>query len=158
MLRLGQKRMAAGGMWSCRGYIAAAPSRHPTFLPCTEHPPDPGCHPPATGSFGRTQEAFHPMHQRRSTGWRTLTTLAAFLLLLLAACSSGDGGDTGALMAQGKDTGVKLELRAGGPAIGFEKATTQLYADRKIHLAVANASDEVIQLSQTQPTQAVLAL
>jgi hypothetical protein len=65
---------------------------------------------------------------------------------------------TGALTAQGKDTGVKLELRAGGPAIGFEKATTQLYADRKIHLAVANASDEVIQLSQTQPTQAVLAL
>jgi hypothetical protein len=65
---------------------------------------------------------------------------------------------TGALTAQGKDTGVKLELRAGGPAIGFEKATTQLYADRKIHLAVANASDEVIQLSQTQPTLAVLAL
>ena len=65
---------------------------------------------------------------------------------------------TGALTAQGKDTGVKLELRAGGPAIGFERATTQLYADKDIHLAVANASDEVIQLSQTQPSLAVLAL
>ena len=65
---------------------------------------------------------------------------------------------TGALMAQGKDTGVKLELRAGGPAIGFEKATTQLYKDPDIHLTVANATDEVIQLSKTQPTQAVLAL
>jgi hypothetical protein len=61
-------------------------------------------------------------------------------------------------MAQGKDTGVKLELRAGGPAIGFEKATTQLYADPKIHLAVPSATDEVIQLSKTQPTLAVLAL
>jgi hypothetical protein len=154
------------------------------------------------------------MRQRRSTGRRTLTALAVSLLLLLAACTSGNGGDTdqpaaagsgnpldlrgdcpstivvqtswdptaesfgalyaligpnpqiddkqkrvtGALTAQGKDTGVKLELRAGGPAIGFEKATTQLYADRKIHLAVANASDEVIQLSQTQPSLAVLAL
>jgi hypothetical protein len=64
----------------------------------------------------------------------------------------------GALTAQGKDTGVKLELRAGGPAIGFEQATAQLYKDRKIHLAVANASDEVIQLSKSQPTLAVLAL
>jgi hypothetical protein len=60
--------------------------------------------------------------------------------------------------AVGKDTGVKLELRAGGPAIGFQQATAQLYADPGIHLAVANASDEVIQLSKTQPTIGVLAL
>jgi hypothetical protein len=123
------------------------------------------------------------MHQRRSTGRRTLAALAASLFLLLNACSGGDGGDTnqpagaagssnpqdlrgdcpstvvvqtswdptaesfgalyaligpnpqiddkqkrvtGALTAQGKDTGVKLELRAGGPAIGFEQATAQL--------------------------------
>jgi hypothetical protein len=65
---------------------------------------------------------------------------------------------TAPLTAQGKDTGVKLELRAGGPAIGFEKATTQLYADPKIHLAVPSATDEVIQLSKSQPTLAVLAL
>jgi hypothetical protein len=155
------------------------------------------------------------MHQRRSTGRRTLTALAASLFLLLGACTGGGGGDTnqptaaagssdpldlrgvcpdpiviqtswdpsaesfGALYnllgpnpniddkqkrvtapltAQGKDTGVKLELRAGGPAIGFEKATTQLYADRDIHLAVPNATDEVIQLSKSQPSLAVLAL
>jgi hypothetical protein len=60
--------------------------------------------------------------------------------------------------AQGKDTGVKLELRAGGPAIGFEQPTAQLYKDPDIHLTVANASDEVIQLSKTQPSLAVLAL
>jgi hypothetical protein len=65
---------------------------------------------------------------------------------------------TAPLTAQGKDTGVQLELRAGGPAIGFEKSTTQLYADPSIHLAVPNATDEVIQLSKSQPTLAVLAL
>jgi hypothetical protein len=62
------------------------------------------------------------------------------------------------LMAQDKDTGVKLELRAGGPAIGFEQATAQLYSDPSIHLAVPNATDEVIQLSKTQQSLAVLAL
>jgi hypothetical protein len=155
------------------------------------------------------------MHQRRSTGRRALAALTAALILLLGACTGGDGdgGDqataaagssdpkdlrgvcpdpvviqtswdpsaesfgalyallgpnpaiddkqkrvTAPLMAQGKDTGVKLELRAGGPAIGFEKATTQLYADPKIHLAVPSATDEVIQLSKSQPTVAVLAL
>jgi hypothetical protein len=65
---------------------------------------------------------------------------------------------TGALTAAGKETGVKLELRAGGPAIGFEKATTQLYADNDIHLAVPSATDEVVQLSASQSTLAVLAL
>jgi hypothetical protein len=65
---------------------------------------------------------------------------------------------TAPLTAQGKDTGVKLELRAGGPAIGFEQATAQLYSHSEIHLAIANASDEVIQLSKTQPTIGVLAL
>jgi hypothetical protein len=155
------------------------------------------------------------MHQRNSTGRRTLAAMAASLFLLLSACTGDGGGDTnqptaaagssdpkdlrgvcpdpiviqtswdpttesfGALYnllgpnskiddkqkrvtapltAQGKDTGVKLELRAGGPAIGFERATTQLYADPKIHLAVPNATDEVIQLSKSQPSLAVLAL
>jgi hypothetical protein len=65
---------------------------------------------------------------------------------------------TASLTAQGKDTGVKLELRAGGPAIGFEQATAQLYADREIDLAVPTATDEIIQLSKTQPTIAVVAL
>jgi hypothetical protein len=65
---------------------------------------------------------------------------------------------TAPLTAQGKDTGVKLELRAGGPAIGFEQSTAQLYKDPDIHLAAPSASDEVIQLSKTQPTIAVVAL
>jgi hypothetical protein len=157
------------------------------------------------------------MHQRRSIRRRTLAALVASLLLL-GACSSGSGGDTGqqtggaagsgdpldlrgvcpstivvqtswtpiieswgalyALLgpnpqidakkkrvtapltttAQHKDTGVKLELRAGGPATGFEKSTVQLYSDRSINFAVPSGFDELIQLSKTQPTTAVVAL
>jgi hypothetical protein len=65
---------------------------------------------------------------------------------------------TGPLMAGGKDTGVKLELRAGGPAVGYIQSTAQLYTDPSITFAVPSGFDEVIQLSKTQPTLAVLAL
>lgn len=65
---------------------------------------------------------------------------------------------TAPLVAQGRDTGVKLEIRAGGPAIGFARATAQMYADPSITLAAPSSFDELIELSRTQPAQAVLAL
>ena len=155
------------------------------------------------------------MHQRSSTGRRTLPALVV-ALFLLGACTSAGGGDTGQstagaagssdpldlrgvcpstivvqtswtpiieswgalyallgpnpqedakrkrvtapLVAQGKDTGVKLELRAGGPATGFEKSTATMYSDPSIHFAVPSGFDEVLQLSDKQPTIAVVAL
>jgi hypothetical protein len=64
---------------------------------------------------------------------------------------------TGELMAHGGvDTGVKLEIRAGGPAIGFQTVTSQLYKDPSITLGYLG-TDEQIALSKTQPTVAVLA-
>jgi hypothetical protein len=214
MLRFVQNRMRQAARLP--GLLAGGQDRRSTLAPCTEHLPDPAMPPsvqhvpPHTGGV-----AF--MHQRRSTGRRTLPALIASLLLL-GACTSGGGGDTGqsatgaaassdrldlrgvcpstivvqtswdpsiesfgalyALLgpnpqidakqkrvtapltttAEHKNTGVQLELRAGGPAIGFEQATAQLYSHPDIHLAVPNATDEVIQLSKTQPTLAVLAL
>jgi hypothetical protein len=65
---------------------------------------------------------------------------------------------TAPLVAQGKDTGVKLELRAGGPATGFEKSTATMYSDPSIHFAVPSGFDEILQLSDKQPTIAVVAL
>ena len=65
---------------------------------------------------------------------------------------------TAPLTARGKDTGVQLELRAGGPAVGYIQSTAQLYTDPSITFAVPSGFDEVIQLSKTQPTLAVLAL
>ena len=64
---------------------------------------------------------------------------------------------TGELVAHGGvDTGVKLQIRAGGPAIGYQTVTSQLYKDSSITLGYVG-TDEQIALSQTQPTVAVLA-
>jgi hypothetical protein len=65
---------------------------------------------------------------------------------------------TAPLTARGKDTGVNLELRAGGPAVGYIQSTAQMYTDPSITFAVPSGFDEVIQLSKTQPTLAVMAL
>jgi hypothetical protein len=64
---------------------------------------------------------------------------------------------TAPLVAQGKDTGVKLEMRAGGPAIGYTQTSAQMYLDKSIHFGLPHL-DEQIQLSRTQPTLGVLAL
>jgi hypothetical protein len=64
---------------------------------------------------------------------------------------------TGELTAHGGvDTGVKLQIRAGGPAIGYQDVSTQMYKDTSITLGYVG-TDEQISLSATQPTVAVLA-
>jgi hypothetical protein len=63
---------------------------------------------------------------------------------------------SGPLIAGGKDTGVKIEIRAGGPAIGFQNAGAQMYADPTIMLAQV-ATDDAIGLSAKQPVVAVVA-
>lgn len=63
---------------------------------------------------------------------------------------------TGPLVAQGKDTGVQVEIRAGGPAIGFQNAGAQMYADPSIMLGQV-ATDDAIGLSAKQPVIAVAA-
>ncbi|MFT3851759.1 MAG: hypothetical protein QM733_03320 [Ilumatobacteraceae bacterium] len=56
----------------------------------------------------------------------------------------------------GVDTGVKVELRAGGPAIGYEQATAQLYSDPNVIIANV-AADQAIQNSKEFPTTAIVA-
>jgi hypothetical protein len=64
---------------------------------------------------------------------------------------------TGTLVdSKGESTGVKLEVRAGGPAIGFQTVTAQMYQDKSVTLGYVD-TDEAIQLSAEQPTTAVLA-
>lgn len=63
---------------------------------------------------------------------------------------------SGPLIAEGKDTGVDIEIRAGGPAIGFQNAGAQMYADPTIMLAQV-ATDDAIGLSAKQPVVAVVA-
>jgi len=54
------------------------------------------------------------------------------------------------------NTGVNAEIRAGGPAIGFQQVTPQLYSDDSILLGMV-PTDEQIQNSATQPSKAVFA-
>ena len=61
---------------------------------------------------------------------------------------------TGPLMANGADTGVKIEVRSGGPAIGFQTVTSQLYTDDSILLGYVY-TDEGIQNSAKFPTVAI---
>jgi hypothetical protein len=64
---------------------------------------------------------------------------------------------TGELVAHGGiDTGVQIQLRAGGPAIGYQTVSSQLYKDSSITLGYVG-TDEQIALSATQPTVAVMA-
>ncbi|HJU02807.1 MAG TPA: hypothetical protein VJ966_16560, partial [Actinomycetes bacterium] len=60
------------------------------------------------------------------------------------------------LVAEGKDTGVRLEVRSGGPATGFKLVSEQMYADKSITLGQVN-TDEAIRFAVKQPTLAVVA-
>jgi hypothetical protein len=63
---------------------------------------------------------------------------------------------TGPLMAGGKSTGVQVEIRAGGPAVGFQPTEAIMYQKPEITLGMAQ-SDELVQFSKTQPLVAVVA-
>jgi hypothetical protein len=60
------------------------------------------------------------------------------------------------LVAEGKDTGVRLEVRSGGPATGFKLVSEQMYTDKNITLGQVN-TDEAIRFVKEQPTLAVAA-
>jgi hypothetical protein len=62
----------------------------------------------------------------------------------------------GPLVAEGRDTGVQLEVRSGGPATEFKLVSEQMYTDKGITLGQVN-TDEAIRLAAKQPTLAVVA-
>jgi hypothetical protein len=63
---------------------------------------------------------------------------------------------TAELMAHGGvDTGVKIQIRSGGPATGDQLNSALLYEDQSILLGYVQ-SDEAIELSATQPTVAII--
>lgn len=62
----------------------------------------------------------------------------------------------GPLYAQGEYTGVDVEVRAGGPAIGFTGVPTQMYTDPDILLGWVN-TDEAIVNAAERPVTAVMA-
>jgi hypothetical protein len=63
---------------------------------------------------------------------------------------------TGPLLAGGRSTGVRIQVRAGGPAVGFQSSAALMYQDPAITLGMLQ-SDEIIQTSKTQPVVGVVA-
>ena len=63
---------------------------------------------------------------------------------------------SGPLFASGEYTGVDIEVRAGGPAIGFQQVTAQMYQDPDIMLGYVDA-DQAVQNSLNNPTIGVFA-
>ena len=64
---------------------------------------------------------------------------------------------SGDLMAGGKTTGVKVEIRAGGPAIGYSQVTAELYKDPSILLGFTSTDEAVAHSGDEFPTVAVVA-
>lgn len=73
----------------------------------------------------------------------------------------GDGYDvdtdkktvTGQLVAQGVDTGVKIEVRSGGPAVNFQPVPALMYLDKDILIGAVNTDAAIA--APDQPTVAV---
>lgn len=63
---------------------------------------------------------------------------------------------SGPLFASGEYTGVDVEIRTGGPAIGFQQVTAQMYQDTDIMLGYVD-SDQAVQNSLNNPTIGVFA-
>ncbi|MDH5294993.1 MAG: hypothetical protein OEW91_15055, partial [Acidimicrobiia bacterium] len=63
---------------------------------------------------------------------------------------------TGSLTSGGEDMGVAIEVRTGGPAIGFQSPSTQMYTDDSITLGYVSTDEAVLGYADT-PTIAVVA-
>jgi hypothetical protein len=63
---------------------------------------------------------------------------------------------SGPLKVDGKATGVTLQVRAGGPVIGYQQPITQMYTDTSITLAVVG-EDQALQQSAKFPSLSVFA-
>jgi len=63
---------------------------------------------------------------------------------------------TGSLVSSGSDTGIDIQVRTGGPAIGFRSPPAELYADDSIHIGYTSTDEGILLRSET-PTVAVMA-
>jgi hypothetical protein len=70
--------------------------------------------------------------------------------------NSGQKSVTADLYSGGHPTGVKLQIRAGGPAIGFSTVSAEMYQDKSITIGYVS-TDEAIEFSGKLPTTAVFA-
>lgn len=70
--------------------------------------------------------------------------------------SKDTGATLGTLTYQGKAQGVQLEIRAGGPFLGDQTVTSQMYKDKGILLGFIS-TDDAVKFSNDTPVVAVVA-
>lgn len=63
---------------------------------------------------------------------------------------------SGTLELDGKSTGVKVEIRAGGPAIGYSGVAQQMYTDTSITMGYLTTDDQIANSAKT-PTKSFFA-
>lgn len=93
------------------------------------------------------------------TDWHPEADHSELYQLIDPATAEYDKGKkrvTGKLVAGGEDTGVELEIRAGGPATGFQSPTQQMYTDKSITLGYLN-TDEAVQNAEKFPMVQIMA-
>jgi hypothetical protein len=92
--------------------------------------------------------------------WQPQTDMAGVIGLLGPGWTVDEesGAATGPLVTGGRDTGIDIELRPGGPAIGFEPVTSQMYADDDIALGIVHGDQLVTAAAGGQPVLAVTPL
>ncbi len=73
-----------------------------------------------------------------------------------AVIDSNKKSVSGTLQLDGKSTGVKVEIRAGGPAIGYTGVAAQMYTDTSITMGYITTDDQIANSKKT-PTKAFFA-
>jgi hypothetical protein len=73
-----------------------------------------------------------------------------------AVINSDKKSVSGTLELNGKSTGVKVEIRAGGPAIGFNGVGAQMYTDTSITMGYITTDDQIANSAKT-PTKSFFA-
>ena len=91
--------------------------------------------------------------------WQPQSDMGAVFGMLGAGyrVNTDDKSVTGPLVAGGKDTGVDLTLKSGGPAIGFQSVPSQLYVDDSLTMGIVHG-DQLVAAAADQPVVGVTPL
>jgi hypothetical protein len=120
-------------------------------------PPVPGAGalPPATGA--QRLDGVCPATVVFQEGWEPQAEEAARYQLLAGGYTidAAHKQVSGPLVAGGRDTGVRVEIRAGGPAVAFATTQARMYLDKSIMLGEV-PTDRAIATSADQPVISVV--
>lgn len=127
---------------------------------CAYTSEEPGQEPaPAPAAEGQSLADVCPQNIGIQLQWQPQSDMGAVFAMLGPGYRVDTDGKsvTGPLVAGGNDTGVDLTLKSGGPAIGFQSVTSQLYVDDSAMLGIVHG-DQLIAAAAKQPVVGVTPL